>query len=83
MSIILGILKFIFSGCAIFLTWVLINIISSVINPQIVIENDQPVEKRKNNNARFMFALIIAICWAICNYITIMEWFDEKIEKNK
>jgi hypothetical protein len=33
-----------------------------VINPQIVIENDQPVEK--NNNARFMFALIIAICWA-------------------
>lgn len=63
MGVFLGILKFIFSGCGVFFTWVLIlNIISSVINPQIVIENDQPVEK--NNNARFMFALIIAICWA-------------------
>ena len=28
-----------------------------------IIENGAPVEQ--NNNARLMFALIIAICWAI------------------
>jgi hypothetical protein len=63
MAIFLGILKFLFSSVAIFLTWVLIlNIISSVINPQIILEEGVAVEK--NNNARFLFALIIAICWA-------------------
>jgi hypothetical protein len=42
---------------AIFFSWVLVmSIISSVINPQIIIENGLPVEK--NNNARLMFALI-------------------------
>jgi hypothetical protein len=64
MEIFLGILKFLFSTAAIFITWVLIlNIISSIINPQIVLENGNAIEK--NNNARFIFALIIAVCWAI------------------
>lgn len=63
MIIFLKISEFIFSSVAIFMTWILIlNIISSIINPQIVIENYTPVEK--NNNARLLFALIIAICWA-------------------
>ena len=63
MLIVFSILKFICAVIAIFLTWILIlNIISSAINPQIIIENGLPVEK--NNNARLMFALIIAICWA-------------------
>lgn len=64
MAIFLGILKFLFSAIAIFFTWVLIlNIISSVINPQIVVENGVTIER--NNNARFIFALIISLCWAI------------------
>ena len=63
MLIVFSILKFICAVIAFFLTWILIlNIISSAINPQIIIENGLPVEK--NNNARLMFALIIAICWA-------------------
>lgn len=63
MGIILTILEFIFSVIAIFFTWILIlNIISSVINPQFSIENNVVVEK--NNNARMWFALIIAISWA-------------------
>lgn len=64
MLIFLGILKFLFSAVGLFLTWVLIlNIISSIVNPQIIVENGVPSEK--NNNARFIFALIISICWAI------------------
>lgn len=64
MNILLGIFEFIFSFVAIFLTWVLIiSIINSVVNPNIIIENGLPIEK--NNNARLMFALIIALCWAI------------------
>lgn len=64
MNIILKIIEFLCSSVAVFLTWVLImNIISSIINPKITIENGAPVEQ--NNNARLMFALIIAICWAI------------------
>lgn len=63
MGIILTILEFIFSVIAIFFTWILIlNIISSVINPQFSIENNVVVEK--NNNARMWFALIIALSWA-------------------
>lgn len=63
-AILLGLLKFLCSTVAIFITWILImNIISSVINPQIVIENNEPIEK--NNNARLLMALIIAICWGI------------------
>ena len=64
MGFILGFLEFICSSIAIFLTWILImNIISSVINPQIIVENGIAIEK--NNNARFWFALIIAILWAV------------------
>lgn len=63
-SIFLGFLKFLFSTIAIFMTWVLIlNIISSIINPQILSENGLSIEKY--NNARFIFALIISICWGI------------------
>jgi hypothetical protein len=63
MSIFLTILEFIFSFIAIFFTWILIiNIVYSVVNPNIIIENGQPIEK--NNNARLMFSLIIALCWA-------------------
>lgn len=64
LTFLLGLLKFLCSSVAIFLTWVLIsNIISSVINPQFVVENGETIEK--NNNARYMLALIIAVCWAI------------------
>lgn len=63
MSIILGLFKFIFSVLAIFFTWILImNIVSSIINPQIVIEEGKVIEK--NNNARIWFAIIVAISWA-------------------
>lgn len=64
MTIFLKILEFISSSVAIFFTWVLImNIISAIINPQITMKNGVTIES--NNNARLMFALIIAICWAI------------------
>ena len=57
------IFKFLFSVIAIFFTWILIlNIISSIINPQIIIENGMATEK--NNNARYIFVIIISICWA-------------------
>ena len=63
MGVFLTFFKFIFSTIAIFLTWILIqNIISGVINPQFITEDDKIVEK--GNNARFWFALIIAISWA-------------------
>jgi hypothetical protein len=65
MSIFLGILEFIFSFFAIAFTWVLVlNIIAAVANPQIVLdEKGNPIEK--NDSARFWFALIISICWAV------------------
>lgn len=64
MGILLTIIELLCSCVAIFLTWILIfNTIGAIINPQIVIENGQAIEK--NNNARYMFALIIAVCWAI------------------
>ena len=55
MSIVLGILEFIFSFFAIVFTWFLIlNIINSVTNPQIVLdENGNAFEK--NDKARIWF----------------------------
>ena len=65
MSIVLGILEFIFSFFAIVFTWFLIlNIIISITNPQIVLD-DNGNAKEKNDGARLWFAIIIAICWAI------------------
>jgi hypothetical protein len=64
MSIVLGIIEFLCSVIAIFVTWILIiNIISSVINPQIVIKDGVAIEE--NYNSRLLFALIIAISWGI------------------
>jgi hypothetical protein len=61
---LIKLLEFIFSTVAIFFSWVLVmSIISSVINPQIIIEENKAIEK--NNNARLIYALIIAICWAL------------------
>jgi len=65
MSIVLGIIEFIFSFIAIFFTWILvINIIVGITNPQIILdENGNAMEK--NDKARFYLALIIAMSWAI------------------
>ena len=61
---LIKLLEFIFSTVAIFFSWVLVmSIISSVINPQIIIEENKAIEK--NNNARLIYSLIIAICWAL------------------
>lgn len=64
MTLLLSILKFIFTFLGVFTTWILIlNTVVSVINPKIVIENGQAVEK--DDKARFIIALINAISWAI------------------
>ena len=65
MSIVLGILKFIFSFFAIVFTWILIlNIIIGVTNPQIVLdENGNALEK--NDKARLWLSIISAFCWAV------------------
>ena len=63
MVVFLNFFEFLFSTIAIFFTWILImNIITSTINPQIIVEDGNIVEK--NNNARIWFAFIIAISWA-------------------
>jgi hypothetical protein len=64
MSIVLGILEFIFSFFAIVFTWFLIlNIINSVTNPQIVLD-EKGNAFEKNDKARIWFSIIIAFCWA-------------------
>lgn len=64
MGILLGIIEFLCSAIAIFLTWILImNIISSILNPSFIVKDGVTIEE--NYNARLMFVLIISICWAI------------------
>ena len=64
MSIFLGIIEFLASIVAIFFSWVLvILLINMVVNPQINVKDGKVVEKY--SNARLMYALIIAIAWAI------------------
>lgn len=64
MGILLGIIEFLCSTIAIFLTWILImNIISSILNPSFIVKDGVTIEE--HYNARLIFALITAICWAI------------------
>lgn len=60
----LGFIKFIAAFFAVFSTFILIiQIINSVINPQLTVENNVVVDK--NNNSRLMFSLIASISWAL------------------
>jgi hypothetical protein len=65
MAWVLGIITFICAFIAISTTGLFIlTCISSVINPQITVDDKGEV-REKNYNARIMFLLISAISWAI------------------
>lgn len=64
MTLFLGILKFIAAFIAVFVSSLLIiQIISSVINPQFDVVDGKVIDK--NNNSRLIFALIASIAWAL------------------
>jgi hypothetical protein len=64
MALFLGILKFIAAFIAVFVSSLLIiQIISSVINPQFDVIDGKVIDK--NNNSRLIFALIASIAWAL------------------
>ena len=64
MSWVIGILTFISTTIAFFCTGLfIISCISSVINPQLRVENGEMVDK--NQNSRLIFLMIAAITWAI------------------
>lgn len=64
MIIFLSILKFIAAFIAVFVSFLLIiQIISSVINPQFDVIDGKVIDK--NNNSRLIFALIASIAWAL------------------
>jgi hypothetical protein len=64
MALFLGILKFIAAFIAVFVSFLLIiQIISSVINPQFDVIDGKVIDK--NNNSRLIFALIASIAWAL------------------
>jgi hypothetical protein len=64
MGLIVGIIKFISSVIAVFSTGLFtLSCISSIINPQLVVEGD--IVKEKNQNSRLIFLLITAIAWGI------------------
>lgn len=65
MAWVLGIITFICAFIAISSTGLFILLcISSIINPQITVDEKGEV-REKNNNARIMYLLISAITWAI------------------
>ena len=65
MAWVLGIITFICAFIAISSTGLFILLcISSIINPQISVDEKGEV-REKNNNARIMYLLISAIAWAI------------------
>jgi hypothetical protein len=65
MAWVLGIITFICAFIAISSTGLFILLcISSIINPQITVDEKGEV-REKNNNARIMYLLISAIAWAI------------------
>jgi hypothetical protein len=65
MTWVLGIITFICAFIAISSTGLFILLcISSIINPQITVDEKGEV-REKNNNARIMYLLISAIAWAI------------------
>ena len=61
---LIGILKFIFASVGMFMGLMLIMAtISSIVNPQISMEDNKIVEK--GQNARIMMTLITSIAWAL------------------
>lgn len=61
---VVGIIKFISAIVAIFTTGLFVlSCISSIINPQIIVDNG--AVKEKNQNSRFIFLLITSIMWGI------------------
>jgi hypothetical protein len=65
MTWVLGIITFICAFIAISSTGLFILLcISSIINPQITVDEKGEV-REKNNNARIMYLLISAFAWAI------------------
>lgn len=61
---IVGILKFISAFIGISTTGIFImSCISSVVNPQLIVEGD--TVREKNQNSRYMFLLITAVAWAL------------------
>ena len=65
MAWIIGIITFFcaFLG-AITLGLFILSCISSIINPQITVDEDGQV-REKNNNSRLIFLLVTSIMWAI------------------
>jgi hypothetical protein len=64
MTWIIGTITFICATIAFFCTGLfVISCISSVINPQLRVENGEMVDK--NQNSRLIFLIIAAITWAI------------------
>lgn len=61
---LVGILKFISAFIGITTTGLFImSCISSIINPQLIVEGD--TVKEKNQNSRYMLLLITAVAWAL------------------
>ena len=61
---VVGILKFISAFIGITTTGLfMMSCISSIINPQWIVEGD--TVKEKNQNSRYMLLLITAIAWAL------------------
>ena len=61
---VVGILKFISAFIGITTTGLFImSCISSIINPQLIVEGD--TVKEKNQNSRYMLLLITAVAWAL------------------
>lgn len=65
MALIIGIITFFcaFLG-AITLGLFILSCISSIINPQITVDENGQV-REKNNNSRLIFLLVASIMWAI------------------
>ena len=62
---VIGILKFLFGAVGMFSTYLLaFNVIKSVINPQIGL-NEKGEAIDKTANSRYFLSLISSICWAL------------------